>query len=109
MVFLTCGDTHSRARVYTGELFQDSFRTATSGRIVNMVVGNSFSSAAVNNEKLEKQWNAVFPAEQKTEEDCLLFLSRMSYISIAEYLLHRELVSPKIFKRRRIGGFLISD
>jgi hypothetical protein len=49
-------------------------------------------------------WEAAFPASQDEEADRLRFMARMSYISIAHYLLYRNLVSPGAYRRRRIGG-----
>ena len=58
-------------------------------------------------EKLEKQWVNVFPASIESEPDAILFLSRMSYIAFAQYLLHRKIIPIQAFKRRRIGDVIM--
>jgi hypothetical protein len=51
-----------------------------------------------------KDWDTIFPKNQDTEENRLRFLVRMSYISIAHYLLYRKLVPVGAYKRRRVEG-----
>ncbi|KAI1725003.1 HORMA domain-containing protein [Ditylenchus destructor] len=50
----------------------------------------------------EKRWTAVLPSNVELEHDCLLFLSRMTYIAFAEYLFNRKIIPSGVFNKRRI-------
>ncbi|KAI1715548.1 HORMA domain-containing protein [Ditylenchus destructor] len=50
----------------------------------------------------EKRWTAVLPSNVEKEHDCLLFLSRMTYIAFAEYLFNRKIIPGGVFNKRRI-------
>lgn len=52
-------------------------------------------------------WESAFPKDQKDEENRLLFLARMGYLSIAHYLLYRNIIPSGAFRRRRIEDIQI--
>lgn len=43
-------------------------------------------------------------AEPDTDKDSLLYQSRIAYICITQYLLHRGLLPTGVFEKRRMGG-----
>lgn len=55
--------------------------------------------------KLDKQWMKMFrTAEPTTDTDALLYLSRIAYIAISQYLFYRGLVPLGVVEKRRIAG-----
>jgi hypothetical protein len=53
----------------------------------------------------DRMWMKLFKTAEPIEDaDSLLYQSRIAYICISQYLLHRRLLPMGVFEKRRIGG-----
>ena len=55
--------------------------------------------------KGQDKWMKLFKTpEPLTDKDSTLYQSRIAYICITQYLLHRGLMPLGVFEKRRISG-----